>query len=368
MLLEEIKYCYKDIAIKPAIVSYIEHRSDCYPFKRPEFYGEPMLPIFTAPMSSVVNEKNFGIFEENNIIPILPRNIDLIDRIQYIRKGKWVALGLQEFEDLFVKNTFVADDMRVLIDIANGHMYKLHDLVKKTRQKNYKRLQIMVGNIANPETYELLSNIGVDYVRLSVGTGNGCLSSSQTGIHYPIASLINETYQIKNKLIKCGINPPKIIADGGIRNYDDVIKSLALGADYVMIGSVLSQLVESAAPLYYVGRYGRLVEIKEEFEFNEDGTIYLKESNATVSKPKKLFYGMASRRGQIDLMGSKNKTSEGVEKMVDVTTTIKKWSENMIDYINSAMSYTNIRNVSNFNPDNVDCIIISPLTRESINK
>ena len=44
---------------------------------------------------------------------------------------------------------------------------------------------------------------------------------------------------------------PKIIADGGIRNYDHVIKALALGADYVMIGSLFAQCIESAGEKTY---------------------------------------------------------------------------------------------------------------------
>ena len=50
---------------------------------------------------------------------------------------------------------------------------------------------------------------------------HNCITSSNTGIHYPMASLINETFLIKKKLSKeRNINIdklPKIIADGGIR-------------------------------------------------------------------------------------------------------------------------------------------------------
>ena len=62
MLIKEVKYCYNDIAIVPAVKSNVEHRSECNPFIGQ--YGESYLPIFTAPMSTVVNKENFKLFEE----------------------------------------------------------------------------------------------------------------------------------------------------------------------------------------------------------------------------------------------------------------------------------------------------------------
>ena len=130
MLIKEMKYSYNDIAIVPAIKSNVEHRSECNPYTGK--FGESSLPIFTAPMSTVVNEKNFSLFEDNNIIPILPRNFPLETRIDYLKRGKWAAVGLQEFEDLFIRNNWNMElypDVNVLIDIANGHMSKLHKLI-----------------------------------------------------------------------------------------------------------------------------------------------------------------------------------------------------------------------------------------------
>ena len=56
-LIKDLKYSYHDIAIKPAVISDISHREECNPFD-----DNKMLPLFTAPMSSVVNEKNFDIY------------------------------------------------------------------------------------------------------------------------------------------------------------------------------------------------------------------------------------------------------------------------------------------------------------------
>ena len=77
---------------------------------------------------------------------------------------------------------------------------------------------------------------------------------------------------------------------------------------------------------------------------------------------------MASRQGQIALNGAKVKTSEGIMKQLKVEYTMEGWIKNFIDYLRSAMSYTNCHNIKEFNPDNVDGIIISQEAQKSINK
>lgn len=373
MLIKEPKYCYNDIAIVPAIKSSVEHRSECNPYTGK--FEESTLPIFTAPMSTVVNEENFELFEENNIIPILPRNFPLETRIEYVKNGKWAAFGLQEFEELFIINDWDMElnpYVNVLIDIANGHMTKLHDLIYEAKTKYHwdYRFNIMAGNIANPQTYYELAKAGADFVRISIGSGAGCITSTQTAIHYPIASLLSETYVIKKKLEHIGENTPYIIADGGIRNYSDVLKAIGiLGADFVMIGGLFSKLVESAAPTFYYDKDKSIHEIspfEHKIDAYPDGTFDIDEEHI-IDNLHKVFYGMASKRGQEDIQGKKTKTSEGVEKVFDCTTNLRKWKENMVAYMQSAMSYTNCYFIDDFNPENVDGIIISQQTKKSIN-
>jgi hypothetical protein len=77
---------------------------------------------------------------------------------------------------------------------------------------------------------------------------------------------------------------------------------------------------------------------------------------------------MASRKGQIDLYGHKKSTVEGTSKELPCISTIECWSNNMQSYLASAMSYCGIRDVSEFNPNNVHTIIISNNVQQSINK
>lgn len=176
MLNTNIKYSYNDVTIIPAVVSEINHRCECNPFTE-----DNKLPIFTAPMSTVLDENNFDLFNTNLIYAILPRSVDYGIRLDFLKKGHWVALSLKEFNDLFNCDNELLngiDRMKVLIDIANGHMLSLFDNVSKAKERFNHRLEIMIGNIANPETYKLAFQSGASYVRCGIGGGNGCFSEN----------------------------------------------------------------------------------------------------------------------------------------------------------------------------------------------
>lgn len=372
LIKDKIYYTYEDVTIIPNVTSNIEHRSECVPFDE-----NGMLPLFTAPMDTVVGKNNFSLFEREKIYPILPRTEDINIRIEYSRSGKWAAYSLSEFEGFFCndENKFNAiEKMKVLIDVANGHMKKILDLVSVAKMIYGDDIVIMTGNIANPRTYEEYAKVGIDYVRCSVGTGCGCISSSNLGIHMPMASLIDEIVEVKNEIGYKYDKLPKIIADGGIRNYRDVIKALALGADYVMIGSVFAKMLESSAPKKCTSidwvtfpkdiKFGDLNEI-----YKEDGDWYGIYDHETIflGDIKATFYGMASREGQIALNGSKTKTSEGILKELDVEYTMNGWVNNFMDYLRSAMSYVGVKTLQDFKKHSI-VIINSPNAVSVVNK
>lgn len=168
MIVNKIGYSYNDLTLIPARISGIKSRSDVVPF------GENgMLPIFTAPMSTIVNVDNLNVWSKHNIIPIVPRNIKLENRLEKIKLGYWVALSLDETIDLFIKNKFIGT-AKICIDIANGHMSKLIDMCREIKKRYKDKVTIMTGNIANPETLYAYEKSGIDYVRCSIGGGAGC--------------------------------------------------------------------------------------------------------------------------------------------------------------------------------------------------
>ena len=382
----KIYYSYKDVTILPSIISNIEHRSSCNPY-----YDNGLLPLFTSPMDTVVGEENFSSFYNESIVPILPRTIDVNKRLKNSTDGKWSAYSLSEFERLFCNglNVIQSDSIFALIDVANGHMSKILDVSRRAKNLYGGKITIMAGNIANPQTYIQYAEAGIDYCRCGIGGGNCCITATQLGIFCPMATLISDIYNIKKFLLSQGKkNLPKIVADGGVRNYDDIIKALALGADYVMCGSIFSKMMESSAPKFLgkdskvrlrfpIERYKNLKfdgnnwvgNYTDEFLAELESKGVKKDDNAqiVIGKVKSMYYGMASERGQIALNGSKTKTSEGNMKLLDVTYTMHGWSTNFKDYLRSAMSYIGCTRIN----DIAECsevIINSKNASESINK
>lgn len=396
MLTEKTTYGYKDVAIQPAIITNIKHRSDCNPFNK-----QNKLPIFVAPMTSVVDETNFSVFDEAGLIPILPRKgeANLQERISYAISGKWAAFSLDEAEDLFFVNLTKTlnqrdkDDasvVRILIDIANGHMNYLYTLVESIKQRfdtlNSKEnecvCEIMVGNIANPSTILTCMRAGVDYVRCSIGTGDGCTTTTKTGIHYGIASMIAETRETRDRIWSNSYHPTKyftrtkIIADGGIRDYDDIIKALCLGADYVMIGGLFASFKESCGRKYALLDDGSKFwlsdsDIKlwnQSDDVNFTFTLPFDKQSANTSFPVYTdFYGMASESGQMAINGKITKAAEGISKSKLVKFDIKKWIEEFKASLQSAMSYLNCKILEDLYGKS-SVFIISPNTYHSINR
>lgn len=305
---EKTLYSLSDVAIMPATISNIDHRCECNPY-----YEDGKLPIFTAPMPCVVDAETYDRFEHYGIHTILPRTENIDYRLSVCNQ-QWCAFSLNEFKEHFIDEFVSEGNIYALIDVANGNMWRLYEMSRVAKENYRDRLKLMVGNIANPETFRKFCEIKVDYVRCSVGSGNACVTATCLGILYPLASLIDECRKIKMELN----SDTKIIADGGISSYRRIIKALALGADYVMLGSMLNKLSDSAGEIF------------------RDG----------LGKEWKIYYGMASERGMREL--GKKGTPEGKEIRNECKGSISEFSQEVTDYIKSAMSYCNIRDITDF--------------------
>lgn len=331
-----MKFDFDDILIEPVSITNIDSRSEISIEDK-----NHMLPLFTAPMFDVIDENNMNEYLNNKVYGVLPRKKLTEYTLEYIALSgprRFISMGLVDFEKLFIESilsdSVLINKFYILIDIANGHMSKLVELVRKSKKRWGDRLILMVGNIANPETYHILSDAGADFIRIGIGNGSGCLTTEQSSIGYPMASLIKD---IHDESLKVN-NPAKIIADGGMKKYADIIKALALGANYVMLGGMFNKALESASPTYtYTGYvYEEISKRQAKIRFNDSVDIYKK------------FRGMSSKSVQKELGNKVLKTSEGISTYNKVEYTLEGWIENFNHYLKSAMSYTGKRNLKDF--------------------
>lgn len=361
--MNDCKLNYDDITVVPERTTSISSRKECNPYDE---YG--YLPIFASCMSSVVSIENSADFNQARIHTVIPRSYSLKDRIKFMNEDSsvgvnFVAFSLNEIKEVFLKNQYdflYSKSVKVCIDLANGHMKHLLEIVKLLKKRYGDRIVIMTGNIANPETYRDYEAAGVDYCRVGIGGGSVCSTSSNVSIHYPYFSLLQEMYKIKKEINgKC-----KIIADGNIKGFRDIQKAL-IYADYVMIGGLFNKAMESAGKTTYGSFYfnirGKkiyrpittLLNYGKEVPKEKYDEVYkkIKENKLTVWKEN---FGMSTKIAQA-LIASANtqevknlKTSEGLFKYQKVEYNINGWAENETDFLRSAMSYTNSKNLNEY--------------------
>lgn len=316
-------YSLDEIGLIPATTSSIKHRADVNPF-----YGNK-LPIFVAPMTCLLNLENWETFYNSRVIPIWPIR-DANNKERVLPPDDlvgWVAMTIEEFKwtfrDHIAPRNVPKGHFKVLIDCANGNMEELFSIVKDAKQEYGDKLVVMIGNIANPETYLECCKAHVDYVRVGIGGGSGCTTSVQTGIHASMPWILEGIKEVKKKIYWYG-PLTKIVADGGITNPSRAIKCLALGADYVMMGKAFAECKE--------------VDVHQREEF--DGPFDLKYFNH--------YYGQSSEQGQMDRFGKVKANPEGTDLWVPVTTTLEEFTNKFEAALRSAMSYCGAKTLDDF--------------------
>lgn len=389
---KKMLYGLDDVCIIPATQSWIDSRSQC----SVTFENSDELPIFVAPMSCLVNYQNHPAItrlrmldiQEGNGQPvcarinaILPRSEKLEVRLSTMTSGEWVAFSLLEAKQLAEKKlNFEQKDRsqyNICIDMANGHLHSIPETCKKLKKTFAERglsVNIMVGNVARPDTYRYLCRASVDFVRLGIGSGNVCTTSVQTGVHYPMASLIAECHKIRctvGKRRAC----PKIVADGGFQRIDQCIKALALGADFVMLGQIIAKSNEACGKEYRkahykLGKGTRFIPKEEadaiernENQGNVNNYIYSSQEEQLIfiePETYREYYGMSTYRAQREFSSgtAELKHSEGLETYVTVDYHLTEWISDFAHALRSAMSYTGCSKLEEF-IQNTECGLMS---------
>jgi len=152
-----------------------------------------------------------------------------------------------------IKKAITAGVDGIIIDASVVFREQLE--IAKWVKQNFPKLEVVVGNVDSSEMVKKIIEEGFKYcdaIKIGIGPGAACITQEELGTGRAQASAVFDCAQEVKKLEpKYGFLP--IIADGGIKTPDlaeiqkpgDITKALALGAQTVMMGSLLAGLDES---------------------------------------------------------------------------------------------------------------------------
>ncbi len=250
----DIKLGFKDVMIRPKR-STLKSRSQVNLERDFKFLHSPLVwsgvPIMAANMDTVGTfemaialskkklftavHKHYTLDDWSNFLSNAPKNIE-----DYIA----VSTGIGGPDSEKLSALFKANPRLkfICIDVANGYSEHFAGFVKHTRSQ-YPEKVIIAGNVVTGEMVEELLLSGADIVKVGIGPGSVCTTRVKTGVGYPQLSAIIECADAAHGL------GGQIISDGGCSSPGDIAKAFGAGADFVMLGGMLSGHDESGGDI-----------------------------------------------------------------------------------------------------------------------
>jgi IMP dehydrogenase len=327
--------CFDDILLVPQDSSPILSRSNIDLSTKignpnnPDGILEMYNPIISAPMESISSFSMLNAINEAASVGTTCRSENIDDKIKKScdinRNRIAIAITFEDIYDKYVISKIVARGIKViLLDVANGHLQLVADGIAHLRSSVPSSTHIMCGNVSSYGAYKMLMDAGADSVRVGIGGGAACTTRLMTGFGAPTLSSIMNIYEnVKNDPVN------GIIADGGIKNSGDIVKSLAAGASAVMLGSMLAGHNECNSDN---GKYYLSGLASKEYIFKQEG---FKEGDNPV----------ISIEGVTGEVTNKGPALEGIY--------------NILNNIRSAFTYSGAENIKGLQK-NVEYIEVSP--------
>ena len=317
MKMEEV-LTYNDVLLVPQY-SDIKSRSDVSVASTLRGNGPTTklgLPIIASPMDTI-SEEEMGVtmWQEGGLAVVhryntITEQASILDGI-IVNAGCNAAAAIGTSGDYLERASALYETgVRILcVDVAHGHHLLMKNALNELRATFGDKVHIMAGNIATLEGYNDLVDWGADSVRCNIGGGSICSTRIQTGHGVPGLHTIIDCASTTSRKVP-------IIADGGIRNSGDIVKALAAGADFVMLGSLLSGTDETPGDVIHT----------------HEGKV-------------KAYRGMASKDAQMEWRGS-TASLEGVATTVPCKGPVADVLEELKRGIRSGLSYSGARTVS----------------------
>lgn len=276
------------------------------------------LPLIASPMDTVCEDKmaitlgkmgGLGIVHRYNTIEQQVKMAsNIFEKLDTHKVG--FAIGITG-DYLNRARALVEDEgAKILcLDVAHGDHILMKNALITLREKLGNGPHLMAGNVATLEGAERLADWGANSIRVGIGGGSICSTRIQTGHGVPSLDSVMECARTFKDVT--------IIADGGIKNSGDIVKALAVGGDFAMLGSVLAGSSDTPGEVFVSARHG-------------DAT--------------KVYRGMASKDAQMDWRG-KTSSLEGISTTIPYKGSTSEIIDQLENGIRSGLSYSGARSI-----------------------
>ena len=334
---EDFKLDFSSVLIRPKR-STLKSRKEVDLFRTTKFRnakdskGLPKeyigIPIMAANMDGVGTFEIADALAKQNLFTCLVKTYSVNELVGYFDcddsdlrydRRQNVAMSIGTSDDDLQKfcNVMELSDGAVkylCVDVANGYTEMFSNFIYQLRL-NFSNLVIIAGNVVTGDmTQELILN-GADIVKCGIGPGSVCTTRIQTGVGYPQLSSVIECADAAHGL------GGHIIADGGCVSSGDVAKAFGGGADFVMLGGMLSGHDEGG------------------------GEYILEDDNPEPIGVK--FYGMSSETANEKHFGGLKdyRASEGKEVIVPYRGSIDNTVQTILGGVRSSCTYVGARRI-----------------------
>jgi IMP dehydrogenase len=209
----------------------------------------------------------------------------------------------------------------LVVDTAHGHSRGVLDMVR--RLKSSTKLDVIAGNVATADGARALIDAGVDAVKTGVGPGSVCTTRVVAGVGVPQVTAIYDVAQVAHD---AGV---PVIGDGGLQYSGDIAKAIAVGADTVMLGSLLAGVEESPGELIFVNG-------KQYKSYRGMGSLAAMQTRGSGSRTQSYS---RDRYFQDDLLSDEKLVPEGIEGQVPFRGPLAAVAHQLIGGLRAAMGY-----------------------------
>jgi len=277
------------------------------------------LPVISAPMDTVTEAEMSKALGNAGGLGVIHRYNSIADQVKIVEDASlWLkaphhvaaACGVTGDYRTRAEALYKAGATIFCLDVAHGHHVLMERALKELKNFFGTNVHLMAGNVATAESFKDLASWGADSIRVGIGGGSICSTRTQTGHGVPGLQSVFDCFHADFS------RDVKIIADGGIKTSGDMVKALAAGADFVMVGSMLAGTAQSPGRSH-VNMKGERV---------------------------KNYRGMASKEAQIEWRGSVG-SEEGVSTFIPYKGCVVPILAEMRKGIRSGLSYSGARNI-----------------------